>query len=75
MRRWQADGSIARIFSGTVHRLHQDELLKLSVIHGDGTTTAAKKGGDNLGLADTNISRAARRSPSAIAIATSSRRS
>jgi transposase len=49
MRRWQADGSIGRIFSGTVHLLHQDQLLDLSVIHGDGTTTAAKKGGDNLG--------------------------
>jgi transposase len=48
-RRWQADGSIERIFSGTVQQLHQDRLLKLSVIHGDGTTTAAKKGGDNLG--------------------------
>jgi Transposase DDE domain len=31
------------------HLLHQDQLLDLSVIHGDGTTTAAKKGGDNLG--------------------------
>jgi hypothetical protein len=42
-------GSIDRIFSGTVHQLHQDQLLDLSVIHGDGTTTAAKKGGDNPG--------------------------
>jgi len=49
MRRWQADGSIDRIFTGTVHKLHQDQILDLSVIHGDGTTTAAKKGGDNLG--------------------------
>ena len=49
MRRWHADGSIGRIFSGSVHQLHQDHLLDLSVIHGDGTTTAAKKGGDNLG--------------------------
>ena len=49
MRRWQADGSIERIFSSTVHLLHQDQRLDLSVIHGDGTTTAAKKGGDNLG--------------------------
>jgi transposase len=47
MRRWQADGSIDRIFAGTVHKLHQDQILDLSVIHGDGTTTAAKKGGDN----------------------------
>src|ERR1700731_507446 len=49
MRRWQADGSIDRIFAGTLNKLHQDQLLDLSVIHGDGTTTAAKKGGDNLG--------------------------
>jgi hypothetical protein len=32
-----------------VRKLHQDGLLELTVIHGDGTTTAAKKGGDNLG--------------------------
>jgi hypothetical protein len=37
------------IFAGSVRKLHQDELLDLTVIHGDGTTTAAKKGGDNLG--------------------------
>jgi hypothetical protein len=47
--RWQADGCIERIFAGSVHKLHQDQLLYLTVIHGDGTTTAAKKGGDNLG--------------------------
>jgi len=35
MRRWQADGSIDRIFAGTVHKLHQDQILDLSVIHGD----------------------------------------
>jgi transposase len=49
LRRWQADGCIDRIFAGSVHKLHQDQLLDLTVIHGDGTTTAAKKGGDNLG--------------------------
>jgi hypothetical protein len=47
-RRWQADGCIDAIFSGSVQQLHQDQLLDVSVIHGDGTTTAAKKGGDNL---------------------------
>jgi hypothetical protein len=31
-------------------RLHQDGLLDTTVIHGDGTTTAAKKDGDNLGF-------------------------
>jgi len=49
MRRWQANGFIDKIFAGSVRKLHQDQLLELTVIHGDGTTTAAKKGGDNLG--------------------------
>jgi transposase len=48
-RRWQAEGCIDAIFAGSVRRLHDDELLELEIIHGDGTTTAAKKGGDNLG--------------------------
>ena len=38
------------IFAGSVSRLHQDRCLDTTVIHGDGTTTAAKKGGDNLGF-------------------------
>nr|WP_242540374.1 hypothetical protein [Trinickia mobilis] len=49
LRRWQADGCIDRIFAGSVCKLHPGGLLDLTVIHGDGTTTAAKKGGDNLG--------------------------
>jgi transposase len=49
MRRWQADGCMDAIFAGSVSRLYDDQLLDLTVIHGDGTTTAAKKGGDNLG--------------------------
>ncbi|HEV3445138.1 MAG TPA: hypothetical protein VG099_10870, partial [Gemmataceae bacterium] len=49
-RRWEADGCMAAIFAGSVVKLHQDKLLDITVIHGDGTTTAAKKGGDNLGL-------------------------
>lgn len=32
MRRWEADGSIDRIFAGTVHLLHQDQLLDLSTL-------------------------------------------
>ncbi len=49
-RRWEADGCIDAIFAGSVLKLHQDELLDVTVIHGDGTTTAAKKGGDNIGF-------------------------
>jgi transposase len=49
MRRWLCDGCMDAIFAGSVSKLHHDRLLDLTVIHGDGTTTAAKKGGDNLG--------------------------
>ena len=49
-RRWQADGCFDAIFEGSVFRLGQDDRLDITVIHGDGTTTAAKKGGDNLGF-------------------------
>ena len=42
-------GVIAAIFVASVSRLQKAKLLDVSVIHGDGTTTAAKKGGDNLG--------------------------
>ncbi|CAE6876555.1 hypothetical protein R69746_08813 [Paraburkholderia aspalathi] len=49
-RRWQADGCFDAIFEGSVFRLRQDDRLDTTVIHGDGTTTAAKKGGDNLGF-------------------------
>src|SRR3954447_6674303 len=49
-RRWEADGCIDAIFAGAVMQLHQDALLDITVIHGDGTTTAAKKGGDNIGF-------------------------
>jgi transposase len=49
LRRWQADGCIDRIFAGAARKLHVDGRLDLSVIHGEGTITAAKKGGDNLG--------------------------
>ena len=49
-RRWTADGCLDAILLGSVCKLHEDQLLDTSVIHGDGTTTAAKKGGDNLGF-------------------------
>ena len=49
-RRWVADGCFDAIFADSVFTLDQHGLLDPSVIHGDGTTTAAKKGGDNLGF-------------------------
>lgn len=48
-RFWVAHDFFERIFEGTVLQLHQSGLLDTSIIHGDGTTTEAKKGGDNIG--------------------------
>ena len=48
--RYEAQGCFDAILAGTIGLLHQQELLDISVIHGNGTTTAAKKGGDNLGF-------------------------
>ena len=49
-RKWEADGCFEAIFAESVATLHQADLLDTAVIHGDGTTTAAKKGGDNIGF-------------------------
>lgn len=49
-RRYEAHGCFDAMFAGSVSHLHQNESLDISVIHGDGTTTAALKGGDNLGF-------------------------
>ena len=49
-RRYEAQGCLDAIFAGSVSILSHQGQLDSSVIHGDGTTTAAKKGGDNLGF-------------------------
>ncbi len=49
-RRWQTDGCFDAIFEGSLLALHEYDLLDTSIIHGDGTTTPAKKGGDNIGF-------------------------
>jgi len=41
-RRWGADGCFDAIFAASVLKLHQADLLDISVIHGDGTTTGAR---------------------------------
>ena len=43
-QRWQRDGCFEQIFSNSVQCLFKNRLLDTSIIHGDGTTTAAKKG-------------------------------
>jgi transposase len=47
---WLSAGALLNIFEGSVFKLHCANLLDTSVIHGDGTTTMAKKGGDCLGF-------------------------
>ena len=49
-RRYEAHGCFNAIFEGSVSILSLKGFLDLTVIHGDGTTTVAKKGGDNLGF-------------------------
>ena len=49
-RRWQAGGCFDIIFTVVVLKLRQTSLLDVTIIHGDGTKTAAKKGGDNIGF-------------------------
>lgn len=49
-RRFETHGCFEDIFKASVALLHEKGQLDTSVIHGDGTTTAAKKGGDNLGF-------------------------
>ena len=49
-RYWRARGCIDAIFAGSVSALHRHDLLDISVVHVDGTKTAAKKGGDHIGF-------------------------
>jgi transposase len=45
---WTDDGSIATAFVASVDHLSAQNQLDLSVLHGDGTNTVAKKGGDGI---------------------------
>jgi transposase len=47
--KWIDDGSIATAFIASVGHLSEQNQLDLTVIHGDGTNTVAKKGGDGIG--------------------------
>ena len=47
--KWQADGSWECVFNSSVFLLKTEERLDTSVIHGDGSDTIAKKGGEGIG--------------------------
>lgn len=42
--RWSKDGTYENLFLGSVNKLNQERKLDLSILHGDGSNTVAKKG-------------------------------
>jgi len=42
--RWSKDGSYEKLFLESIDRLNRDRKLDLSILHGDGSNTVAKKG-------------------------------
>src|SRR6266568_6757171 len=69
--RWADDGSLWQAFVASVRHLAAEKQLDLSVLHGDGTNTVAKKGGMALGSRGINTRRARRSLPSSTIMATS----
>ncbi len=46
---WSDDGSWLKAFEASLQHLSAEMKLDVSVLHGDGTNTVAKKGGDGIG--------------------------
>ena len=55
--RWAEDGSLERAFMASVKQLDEAQKLDLSLLHGDGSNTVAKKGARALATAATNTRR------------------
>jgi transposase len=47
--KWAGDGSLDQAFIASVRHLAEQYHLDLTLLHGDGTNTVAKKGGDGIG--------------------------
>jgi predicted cupin superfamily sugar epimerase len=62
--KWADDGSLWHAFVASVRHLAAEKHLDLSVLHGDGTNTVAKKGAMALASRGTNTRRARRSLPS-----------
>jgi transposase len=71
--KWADDGSLWQAFVASVGHLADAKHLDLSVLHGDGTTTVAKKGAMALGTQATSTRRGRKSSPSPTTMAMSSR--
>jgi hypothetical protein len=52
--RWADDGPLEHAFIASVGHRADQKHLDLSVLHGEGTTTVAKQGGDGLGYSGDN---------------------
>src|SRR5262245_19413180 len=69
--KWADDGSLWQAFVASVRHLAAEKHLDLTVLHGDGTNTVAKKGAMALGIRGTNTKRARKSSRSSTIMATS----
>ena len=69
--KWADDGSLWQAFVASVRHLAVEQHLDLSVLHGDGTNTVAKKGGMALGSRGINTRRVTKSSRSSTTMATS----
>lgn len=58
--RWADDGSLEKAFIASVKQLSAEEKLDLSLLHGDGSNTVAKKGAKESATAATNTRRVKR---------------
>ena len=56
--KWADDGSLWQAFIASVAHLAAEKHLDLSILHGDGTNTVAKKGAMGLATRATNTRRA-----------------
>src|SRR5213083_1454908 len=61
--KWADDGSLWQAFVASVAHLAKAKQLDLSILHGDGTNTVAKKGAMALATRATNTRRARKSSP------------
>lgn len=48
-QRWGRAGVFEKLFNSSVLQLKEFNLIDSTILHGDGTTTIAKKGGDTIG--------------------------
>ena len=55
--RWADDGSLKKAFLASVRHLADENKLDLSLLHGDGSNTVAKKGATESAIAATNTRR------------------